>query len=219
MRKNIPPVAVLVSHRVEDYDAWKKAFDEHKAARIDASFIGHHINRGVDDPTLVYLYGPATDLEKVKSFMDSSDLRQAMQKAGVQGAPTITLVEPKYVDIIEDQELPAIIVRNEVRDYDLWREAYDGFDEFRRKSGIIGHAFNQELDKPNQVVVYHQARALDALRDFLDSPELQEAMKRAGVVGQPKIDFVEGSTTRSIEMEVASHPRELARIPPTRPVQ
>jgi hypothetical protein len=192
MRQDMPPVAVLVSHHVENYERWKKAFDEHKTARVGASFIGHHINRGVDDSQMVYLYGPATDIEKVKAFVDSSDLRQAMQKAGVQGAPTITLVEPKYVDILEHEKLPAIIVRHEVQDYDRWRKAYDDFDEFRRKSGIVGHAFNQELGKPNQVMVYHQAREIDTLRNFLDSPELQETMKRAGVVGQPQIDFVEG---------------------------
>jgi hypothetical protein len=192
MRQNTPPVAVLVSHRVEDYEAWKKAFDEHKAARVDASFVGHHINRGVDDPQMVYLYGPASDARKVKAFMDSADLRQAMQKARVEGAPTITLVEPKHADIITDQKLPAIIVRHEVRDYDRWRKLYDDLAEFRRKSGIVGHAVNQELDKPNQVIVYHQATKLDNLRNFLDSPELKDAMKRAGVVGQPKIDFVEG---------------------------
>jgi hypothetical protein len=191
MRQNLPPVAVLVSHRVEDYEAWKKAFDEHEAARVDASFLGHHINRGIDDPKMVYLYGPASDAKKVKAFMDSSNLRQAMQRAGVQGAPTITLVEPKHADMIGDQKIPAIIVRHEVRDYDQWRKAYDDFEEFRRKSGIVGHAVNQERGKPNQVIVYHQAKKLDALRSFLDSPELQETMKSAGVIGQPDIDFVE----------------------------
>lgn len=191
MRQNLPPIAVLVSHHVEDYDAWKKAFDEHEPDRVDASFLGHHINRGVDDPNVVHLYGPAADVQKVKAFMDSADLREAMQRAGVQGEPTIVLMEPKHADMITDQELPGIIVRHEVRDYERWKKAYDGFAGFRSKSGIVGHAVNQELGKPNQVVVYHQAKELESLRNFLDAPELKEAMESAGVVGQPRIDFVE----------------------------
>ena len=191
MSTDLPPVAVLVSHRVADYDAWKSAFDDHESTRVNASFLGHHINRGADDPNMVYIYGPAADVDKTKAFMDSPDLAEIMREVGVEGPPTITFMTPQLADFIPDQKLPGVIVTHAVEDYDTWRAAYDDFDEVRKQSGIIGHAVNQELGKPNQVIIYHQANDMSTLRAFIDSAELKEVMQRAGVTGPPDIQFVE----------------------------
>lgn len=191
MSNDLPPVAVLISHRVADYGTWKKAFDEHKSARVNASCLGHHINRGADDPNMVYIYCPATDTDKAKAFMDSPDLAEIMSDAGVEGPPTIKFMTPQLADFIPDQKLPGIIVTHPVEDYDAWRAAYDDFGDVRKQNGIVGHAVNQELGKPNQVIVYHQADDMSTLRAFVDSAELKEAMERAGVVEPPDIQFVE----------------------------
>jgi len=118
-------------------------------------------------------------------------MRDVMQKAGVEGAPTIRLMTPKFADFIPDQKLPGMIVSHAVEDYDRWRAAYDDFDDFRKQSGIVGHAVNQELGKPNQVIVYHQANDMGSLRKFIDSTELKDTMQRAGVAGSPDIQLVE----------------------------
>ena len=193
MGNSIPPIAVLVAHRVADYGTWKKAFDDHESARIEASCLGHHINRGADDPNMVYVYCPATDVDKVKAFVDSPEMGDAMKKAGVQGPPTIKLLTPKSADFIPDQMLAGLIISHAIGDYDTWRAAYDDFDDFRKQSGIVGHAVSLELGKPNQVVVYHQANDLGTLHAFFDSTELKEAMQRAGVAGPSDVQFVEVS--------------------------
>jgi quinol monooxygenase YgiN len=193
MSNDIPPVALLISHRVADYDAWKQAFDDHKSARVDASCLGHHINRDADDPNMVYVYCPAADVDKAKALVDSPEMAEAMKNAGVEGPPTITLMTPKHSDFIADQKLPGMIVIHAVEDYDAWRAAYDDFDDIRKQHGIAGHAVNQELGKPNQVLVYHQANDMASLRAFIDSTELKEGMERAGVAGPPDIRFVEVS--------------------------
>ena len=95
MSMQIPPVAVLVAHRVADFDTFKKVFDGHQAARKEASCLGHDVNRGVDDPNMVYVYCPATDVDKLRDFVDSPELVQAMKAASVEGPPTITMMTPK----------------------------------------------------------------------------------------------------------------------------
>jgi hypothetical protein len=50
---------------------------------------------------------------------------------------------------------------------------------------------DQVLGSPKQLVVYHQARDVDTLRDFLDSAEVKEAMERAGVSGPSDVHFVQ----------------------------
>lgn len=183
--------AVLVSHRVTDYEAWKAAFEADRPAREEGSCLGHYLKRGVDDPDLVYVYCLATDGDKLRAFLESSELAETMRKAGVSGEPTVTLMKPMSRNLVSKQRLPGIIVFHQVEDYATWRVAYDALDEFRRESGIVGHAVTQGYDDPYRVVVYHQADELDDLRAFVDSPELKEAMRRGGVVGEPEIHFIQ----------------------------
>jgi quinol monooxygenase YgiN len=191
MSQPIPPIAVLVSDHVANYDAWKKAFDGHQAARVQASCVGHHINRGADDPNTLHLYFPATDVDKLKAFVDSPELAEAMKAAGVDAPPTIRIMEPKEADFIPDQKVAGLIVAHEVEDYGTWKTGYDDTADLRKENGIIGHAVNTELGKPNHVLVYHQANDVETLRAFLDLPALQEAMRRAGVKGEPEIHLVQ----------------------------
>ena len=190
MSNELSPVAILISHAVSNYDTWKKAFDDHASARKEASFLGHHVNRGADDPNQVVIYLPATDVDKVKAFIDSADLAEKMKEAGVTGTPTITFMRPMSSDFIADKPLAAMVVSHAVEDYSKWRVQYDEFDDYRKKNGIVGHAVNQELGKPNQVIVYHQAESLDTLRALVDSAELKERMEKGGVIGSPDIQFV-----------------------------
>ena len=191
MSHHLPPVAVLIAHRVADYGTWKKAFDADQPARREASCLGHHLNRGADDPNMVFIYCPATDAAKLKAFVTSPRLPEVMKTAGVQGAPTITFMKPMTADFIPDRLLPGVIVTHPVQDYGAWRQVYDELDGYRKRSGVIGHAVNQELGAPNRVIIYHQAEDLGALRALTGSTELKDAMKRGGVTGAPDIRFVE----------------------------
>ncbi len=191
MSPTIPSVAILVAHRVADYDTWKKAFDDHLPVRKEAGYLGHHINRGADDPSMVYVYCPATDVDRVRGFLDSPDLEGVMKKAGVEGPPTVHLMRPMSADFIPDKLLPGMIVSHAVEDYAAWRKVYDDFDLYRKESGIVGHAVNQEYDDPNHVIVYHQAESLTTLRAFEGSNELKERMRDGGVAEPIEIRFVE----------------------------
>jgi quinol monooxygenase YgiN len=187
----LPPASVLIGHQVADFDAWKVAFDQHMPARQEAGCLGHYVKRGVDDLDRVYMYCLANDAERLRAFLESDELADAMQRAGVQGEPMITLMQPMSRDLVSSRMLPGIIVMHEVQDYDAWRVFYDELDDFRQASGIVGHAVSREYDDPNQVIVYHQAEEVDALRDFVESTELKEAMERAGVVGEPEVHYIQ----------------------------
>ncbi len=49
---------------------------------------------------------------------------------------------------------------------------------------------SRSLDFPSRVVVYHQADEVDDLRAFVESDELRDAMRRAGVAGEPDIHYI-----------------------------
>jgi hypothetical protein len=80
---------ILVRHKVADFAKWKPAYDAHLAARQKAGLREKNLLRSVDNPNEVVLLFEAEDLKKAQAFSESSDLREAMQKAGVVGQPDI----------------------------------------------------------------------------------------------------------------------------------
>ncbi len=88
---------LLVRHKVEDYAKWKRAFDEHAATRQTGGSKGGQLFRSSDDPNEVVGLFEWDDLEKARQFVQSEDLRQAMESAGVSDQPDIY-----FLDKIED---------------------------------------------------------------------------------------------------------------------
>ncbi len=184
--------AVIVTHAVESYETWKRAFDAHAAAQGSAGIVATHINRSAENPNLLSVYLAATDAAKLDAFLSSADLKATMKNAGVKGAPTFAKITPMEDRAVKDRALPGAIVRHEVADYAAWKRGFDADAPARARAGIVGHAVNRSAERPNVVIVYLQAESLDALRAFTSKPELKETMKAAGVVGAPEIAFVNG---------------------------
>lgn len=80
---------ILVRHRVADFAKWKPVYDGHQAARQKAGLREKNLLRSLDNPNEVVLLLEAEDLKRAQVFAESSDLREAMQKAGVLGKPEI----------------------------------------------------------------------------------------------------------------------------------
>lgn len=81
----LPPAAMIATHEVADWATWKAHFDGHERARKAAGILGHHINRGLDNPNVITVYPAVSD-------MAHPGLKDAMQKAGVTSAPQVTFV-------------------------------------------------------------------------------------------------------------------------------
>jgi hypothetical protein len=188
----LPPAAVITTHEVADWATWKTQFDGHERTRKAAGILGHHINRGLENPNLVSVYLAVSDLAAAKAFSASADLRNVMAAAGVKGAPTVMWVKPVTEHIIWDRELPAMLVSHTVANFDTWLAGYKAAAAVQKQGGIVGEAANQSLDDPNTAVVYHQAESFDTLKAFVANPGLKEAMLKAGVTSAPQVTFVTG---------------------------
>lgn len=188
----LPPAAVILTHEVADFATWKSVFDGHEGARKAAGFLGHHINRHVDNPNLLSVYLAVSDVEKARAFAASDDLRQTMSAAGVTSVPTAVWVTPVAEAIVWDRELPAMLISHHVAQFDTWLEGYAAAAAVRTQGGIVGAAANQLIEEPNTVLIYHQAESLDALKAFMANPGLKDAMQKAGVTSAPVVTFVTG---------------------------
>lgn len=79
---------LMMTHKVKDWDTWKKEFDSNKQVRIDAGLIDRGIGFSVGDNHMVTIICAVTDMKKATAFLKSPDLKDKMAKAGVDGPPT-----------------------------------------------------------------------------------------------------------------------------------
>lgn len=82
--------AMMVSHRVGDFDTWLAGYDAGEDLQRANGVIGHAANRSLDDPSLAVVYHQAESFETLRSMVESEDLRSAMQAAGVVSEPEVT---------------------------------------------------------------------------------------------------------------------------------
>ncbi len=85
-------VRVYVRHQVADYSAWRKVYDDFKPTAASLGLTGEAVYQALDDANDVTVSNDFETREKAQAFVDSDELREAMGRAGVQGAPTIWFV-------------------------------------------------------------------------------------------------------------------------------
>lgn len=84
---------VLVRHKVADYEKWKSVFDEHATMRKASGSKGGRLFRNANDPNETVILLEWDGLERARQFVQSPDLKEAMERAGVADQPTIVFLE------------------------------------------------------------------------------------------------------------------------------
>jgi len=85
--------------------------------------------------------------------------------------------------------MTTMFVRHNVSDYANWKKGYDAFDSKRKELGVTAQATYQSTTDPKDVTLTHTFSTIEAAKAFASSVELKDAMKQAGVVGEPSIWF------------------------------
>jgi quinol monooxygenase YgiN/heme-degrading monooxygenase HmoA len=187
----LPTTAVVIEHKVKDYDAWKPGFDAHEQARRDMGAKAHGLMRGIKDPNLVSVWVPTDDIAKFEAGVASPEMKKAMKDAGVIGKPKVTYMNT--VDMSPPtgaQPKFGVFGEHKVKDYAAWKTAFDSHAQARTDAGIVGYAVMQDPKDPNHVYVWLDADDQAKLEAFIASPELKAKMKEAGVKGAPKMTVV-----------------------------
>ncbi len=86
-------VRLIVHHEVADYAAWRKVYDEFDATRKKMGVTAQAVYQSVDNPNDVVVTHDFKDAATAKAFVDSAELKAAMQKAGVKGPPSIWITK------------------------------------------------------------------------------------------------------------------------------
>ena len=80
---------LFVRHEVADYGVWRKAFDAFAPTAKKSGAINGSVYRSADNPNDVTVTHDFHSVEKARAFAASPELKAAMEKAGVKGAPQV----------------------------------------------------------------------------------------------------------------------------------
>jgi heme-degrading monooxygenase HmoA len=83
-----------------------------------------------------------------------------------------------------------IFVKHKVADYNAWKSTFDAFIETRRAGGEKSFQILHPENEPNNLLLMFEWNSLENARNFMTSEELKNAMKQAGVVEEPQIQFL-----------------------------
>lgn len=205
------PIGLIVIHKVADYGRWLPYFEAHRDAHLDAGIVGYRLHRGVDDPNLIAILFFATDRVALRAFGESEDLRRTMELAGVLGQPE--LIELDLVEDLHEAGRPseAVILVHQAESFERFKPVFDRREDARRAAGISGHLVGHDPQDPSRIVVYLQGHDLEALEDYVQTPEIEQARRDAGVKETPDIYFVHG--LEDVVYDVETRPEPPRQVP------
>jgi quinol monooxygenase YgiN len=90
---------VLIIHEVEDYESWKKVFDDASDIRREAGERSYQVLKYENDPNKVVHFSSWTSIDDAKQFFESPKLVRIRAEAGVKSPDFI------YLDQVESGAL------------------------------------------------------------------------------------------------------------------
>jgi Zn-dependent oligopeptidase len=80
---------LFVRHTVSDYKAWRKTYDDFAPVQKANGVKAQAVYQAADNPNDVTVTHEFATAEAAQAFVKNDELKKAMHKAGVVGAPTI----------------------------------------------------------------------------------------------------------------------------------
>ena len=84
-----------------------------------------------------------------------------------------------------------VIVRHKIRDFDTWKPFFYADAKRQRDASFTRWHLMRNKNDMNELVIIFECEDLDKAKTVVSDPSLAELMKRAGVMDQPTIFFLE----------------------------
>ncbi len=103
-----------------------------------------------------------------------------------------------------------VLIRHRVLDFDEWKKVYDKHKKVRDEAGLKERHLFRGIEGSNEVLILFETGDLKRAYEFMDSSDLADRMKDAGVLDRPDILVLDDVSTAGISAE--SEIDELMRI-------
>ncbi len=85
-------VNVILTHEVQDYAQWRKAFDTGEQLRSQNGVSVEAVYTTVDNPNKVTVATAFPSVEAVQGFRNNPQLKTDMESGGVKGVPEVKIL-------------------------------------------------------------------------------------------------------------------------------
>ncbi len=83
--------------------------------------------------------------------------------------------------------MATVFLKHEVADYSAWKPLYDADLPRHNAAGLKEIGVYREASDENMVLVIFEAENLEVFKEMLQSEDLAEKMKEAGVLTKPEV--------------------------------
>jgi hypothetical protein len=181
-----PQDMMVVTHKVADFAKWHASYDAHDSFRLANGIHSYVIGRGVQDSNTVLVAVKVDDLAKAKAFAKDPNLKKAMQKGGVTGAPTISFI----TNVWQDTGTISSAIRSRsmltVKDWDAWQKNFADGKQERMDNGITDRVIGHDADDNKKVTIVTAVTDTAKAFAYYKSDALKKRREAGGVIGEPK---------------------------------
>ena len=93
--------------------------------------------------------------------------------------------------VVETKPFKLLVVQHKVADFAKWKAGYLAHDSMRTAYGLSQFRLGRGLDDSNLVIVINKMSDVQKAKEFAASPNLKDAMRKAGVISQPTISYID----------------------------
>jgi hypothetical protein len=171
---------LTVIHECKDFAAWKSIYDADAPNRAAAGLSDILLVRHADNPNRVALLFGVNDRAKAKGMLESPQLRETMERAGVIGTPAMRF---RHGDFMKKDSATYLTIRCAIQGIDMFKKGYAMDAADRRNATLTDLGLLQNIDDANDLLLIWSVGDTDKVKAFLGSPALAEHQKtQAGVV-------------------------------------
>ena len=80
---------MMIQHKVKNFAEWKKVFDSSIGIRKSGGELSFQVYQDASDPSMVTTVNKWNSVANAQKFAHSPELKAAMEKAGVDGTPSV----------------------------------------------------------------------------------------------------------------------------------
>jgi len=171
---------VFLKHQVADYGAWRPLYDADAQRRADAGMTEMGVYRDANDENMVLIAWETNNLDALNAMLASPDLAEKMKAAGVASG-----VETWVVGALQEGK-GMVFLQHSVADYTAWRPLYDADAKRRAEAGLQEMGVYRSADDENMILIVWGAENGSTVSGMLQSPDLADKMKEAGVTSEPQ---------------------------------
>jgi len=179
------PITMMVAtHKVKNFATWLASYEAHDSLRNANGVHSYVIGRGTKDTSMVMVVVKVDDLAKAKAFSKNASLKQAMQKGGVVGAPTIRFVTLVFRDTADVSTALRSSTSITVKDWDRWHKSFDSTRQLNSDNGLATRAYGYDPDDNHKVSIVSAILDSAKAAAYWNSDELKKRREASGA-GEP----------------------------------